>query len=85
MILALAFFTSWAGVVSSVAALAAAVSAGAAVVMARRNRNAVIKAVVEVHTIVNSAMTALKERNEQLVKALQASGVKIPSSPKDPE
>ena len=78
MILALAYFTSWAGVISSVAAVAAAVSAAVAVVMAVRNRNAVI----QVHAIVNSRTTDLTNRVEQLSEALQKSGTKIPKSPK---
>jgi hypothetical protein len=74
---ALVFITSWAGVVSTVAAIAAAVSAVAAVIATRRNRDSII----EVHAIVNSRTTDLTKRVEQLSKALQESGAKIPQSP----
>lgn len=73
----LVFITSWAGIVSSVSAIAAAVGAGAAVVATRRNRDSII----EVHAIVNSRTTDLTKRVEQLSKALQESGATIPQSP----
>jgi hypothetical protein len=82
--LGLVFVTSWTGVGTLVAAIAAAVSAVAAVVMAKRadvkaeNNKA---AVVEIHAIVNSTMTDLVARNEQLVRSIQSQGGEIPATP----
>jgi hypothetical protein len=76
----LVFVSSWAGVGTLVAAGAAAVSALAAVVMAKRNR----RQVVEIHAIVNSTMTDLVARTEQLVRSIQAQGGEIPATPVTP-
>jgi hypothetical protein len=78
--LALVFVSSWAGVGTLIAAGAAAVSALAAVVMAKRNR----RQVVEIHAIVNSTMTDLVARNEQLVRSIQSQGGEIPQTPAKP-
>lgn len=71
-------------VAGSLAVLVAAVSAvgtliGSIASLRQGRRNA--RAVVEVHAIVNSTNTALTERVEQLARALQAEGIKIPQSP----
>jgi hypothetical protein len=78
--LAIALAGTVAGLVAAVGAIASLVAASAALIQARKNQASVI----EVHAIVNSAMTELRKRNEQLVGALQASGVKIPESPEKP-
>jgi hypothetical protein len=79
--LALVFVSSWAGVATLAAGAGTFVSAGAAVVMAKRNR----RQVVEIHAIVNSTMTDLVKRNEQLVRSIQAQGGEIPATPVKPE
>lgn len=53
-----------------------ALSSAAGVVVALRR-------VAQVHVIVNSANTELRERVEQLAGALQASGVEIPKTPRE--
>jgi hypothetical protein len=75
--LALMFVTSWVGVATLVAAGAAAMSALVALVMAKRNR----RQTIEIHAIVNSTMTELVKRNEQLVRSIQDQGGVIPATP----
>jgi hypothetical protein len=60
---------------SVIAALGAVASVVGVIVALRR--------VAQVHVIVNSANTELRERVEQLAGALQASGVEIPKTPRE--
>jgi hypothetical protein len=63
---------SFASIIAAVGALASVIG----VIVALRR-------VQQVHVIVNSQNTELRERVEQLAGALQASGVEIPKTPRE--
>jgi hypothetical protein len=65
-----------AGSFASIVAAGGAVASVVGVIVALRR-------VAQVHVIVNSANTELRERVEQLAGALQASGVEIPKTPRE--
>jgi flagellar motor component MotA len=65
--------------VGSIATLVAAMGSVASVI----GVILALRRVQQVHVIVNSANTALRERVEQLAGALQASGVEIPKTPSE--
>ena len=67
--------------VGSIATLVAAMGSVASVIGVLL----ALKRVQQVHVIVNSANTELRQRVEQLAGALQASGVAIPKTPQAQE
>jgi hypothetical protein len=53
-------------------------------VLSRNRTNVVSAKVDDVHTLVNSNLTAAQDRNEQLTAALTAGNVNVPISPAVP-